>query len=105
MSQRAVFAEVDGTLYPEVLHSMPDYDDCVSMAKEMDAEDSCDVQATWYEIGPGESDTDEFFPEDDLLKWHEKGDFEKEVESRGQTVDVVQSDTTHVMAQDLMDED
>ena len=35
MSQRAVFAEVDGTLYPEVLHSMPVYDDCVSMAKEM----------------------------------------------------------------------
>lgn len=108
MSQRAVFVEVNGNLLPEVLHGMPDYDDCVSAARDMvepdDLEpgDTCAVHAVWYEIGEGESDTDTFFPEETLLKWQEEGVLADEVEKkRGYSLEEVQNDTTYVHAHDI----
>ena len=82
MSQRAVFIEVDGMLYNEIFRSMPDYDECVSIIKDigLDTEGSVDVVAAWYEIGEGESDTDEFFKEAELLHLYDTDTLEKEME-------------------------
>lgn len=100
MSQRAVFVEVDGILFPELQPGMPDYDDCVSIVRDMELEvgedETCEVYAVWFEIGEGESDTDEFFPEESLLAWYKGGTLEKEVEKCGYYLEEVQNDTTHV---------
>jgi len=107
MSQRAVFVEVSGATYPEVLHSMPNMDDCVSIVKDMEREpceyDTCTVYAVWYEIGEGESDTDNFFPEEVLLDWYENNRLEEETEKRGYNAEVVQSETTVLGAADFAD--
>lgn len=107
MSQRAVFVEVDGTVYPEVLHSMPDFEDCISFVQDLECEpcegDSCNVDAVWYEIGEGESDTDNFFSEEVLLDWYENNRLEEEIEKRGYNAEVVQSETTVLGAADFAD--
>ena len=107
MSQRAVFVEVDGNLFPEIQSAMPDYDDCVSIVRDMELDldegDTCEVCAVWFEIGEGESDTDEFFPEESLLAWYESGTLEKEVEKQGHYLEEIQSDTTHVRCEDVFE--
>lgn len=108
MSQRAVFVEVDGMLYDEVLRSMPDYDECVFIVEEIgviDTEGGVDVVAAWYEIGEGESDTDEFFKEAELLYLYDKDILEQEMERRGYSLMHVQTDTTHVWEDDLIEDE
>ncbi len=107
MSQRAVFLEVDGAIHPEVMHAMPDIDDCVAAARDLECEpcegDTCVVNATWYEIGEGESDTDNFFPEETLVEWRKNGKVEEEAGKRGYCVEVIQTDTTVLTAEDFED--
>lgn len=38
MSQRAVFVEVDGEQYEEIFHSVPDYEECLSICSDMGIE-------------------------------------------------------------------
>ena len=59
------------------------------------------VYAVWYEIGEGESDTDNFFPEEVLLDWYENNRLEEETEKRGYNAEVVQSETTVLGAADF----
>ena len=101
MAQKAVFVEVDGILYPEVFTYMPDSEDISGMIEDMKEDGySFDSEAvaniTWLDIGEGESDTDEFFPEKDLLKWFEDGTLEKEAERAGHNVEVVEQRVTHL---------
>jgi hypothetical protein len=107
MSQRAVFIEVDGMLYNEIFRSMPDYDECVSIIKDigLDTEGSVDVVAAWYEIGEGESDTDEFFKEAELLHLYDTDTLEKEMERRGYSLMHVQTEPTHVWEEDLTEDE
>ena len=101
MSQRAVFVRVDEELYPEVLHSMPDREECISIARELEYEGPCEVSAVWFEIGEGESDTDEFFPEESMLEWYRKDCIEREAAKLGLHVMVVQCDFTNVSESDI----
>lgn len=94
MSQRAVFIEVDGEQYDEILSSVPDEEECLSICLDMNMENSeHEIKYEWYEIGDGESDTDEFFTEKELLDVKRKDEFEEYMEKQGYTTGLVQSGT------------
>lgn len=94
MSQRAVFIEVDGEQYDEILSSVPDEEDCLSICLDMDmTSGEHEIEYEWYEIGEGESDTDEFFVEEELLEMKRKGKFEDCMGKRGYETELVQSGT------------
>lgn len=94
MSQRAVFVEVDGEQYEEIFHSVPDEEDCLSICLDMEMESGeHEIKYEWYEIGEGESDTDEFFIEEELLRMKKEDRFEEYMKIQGYETELVQSGT------------
>ena len=94
MSQRAVFIEVDGEQYEEIFHSVPDKEDCLSICLDMEMESGeHEIKYEWYEIGEGESDTDEFFIEEELLRMKKEDRFEEYMKIQGCEMELVQSGT------------
>ena len=92
MSQRAVFIEVDGEQYEEIFHSVPDEEDCLFICLDMEMESGeHEIKYEWYEIGDGESDTDEFFIEEELLRMKRKDKFEEYMEKQGYEMELIQS--------------
>lgn len=101
MSQRAVFVEVDGEQYEEIFHSVPDGEDCLSICLDMGMESGeHEIEYEWYEIGAGESDTDEFFIEEELLDMKRKDKFEEYMEKQGYETELVQSGTIMIEVQE-----
>ena len=92
MSQRAVFVEVDGEQYEEIFHSVPDEEDCLSICLDMGIENGeHEIEYEWYEIGEGESDTGEFFVEEELLRMKREDRFEEYMKIQGYEMELVQS--------------
>ena len=94
MSQRAVFIEVDGEQYEEIFYSVPDEEDCLSICLDMEMESGeHEIKYEWYEIGNGESDTDEFFIAKELLRMKKEDRFEEYMKIQGYETELVQSGT------------
>lgn len=101
MSQRAVFVKVDNEQYEEIFHSVPDGEDCLSICLDMGMESGeHEIEYEWYEIGAGESDTDEFFIEEELLDMKRKDKFEEYMEKQGYETERVQSGTIMIEVQE-----
>lgn len=101
MSQRAVFIKVDNELYEEIFHSVPDEEDCLSICLDVGMESGeHEIEYEWYEIGDGESDTDEFFTEEELLDMKRKDRFEKYMEKQGYETELVQTGTIVIEVQE-----
>lgn len=112
MSQTAVLVIVDGNLIPEVFCSVPDYDEAVQICKDNGYEykdyysDYYLLEYEWIEIGEGESGTDEFIDDEDLLDLYDCYDYgEKIYEQFGLRVETIESGNIEVMLEDLEDEE
>lgn len=94
MGQRVVFINVDGEQYDEILSSVPDEEDCLSICLDVGMESGeHEIEYEWYEIGDGESDTDEIFTEEELLRMKREDRFEEYMEKQGYETELVQSGT------------
>lgn len=101
MSQRAVFVKVDNEQYKEIFHSVPDGEDCLSICLDVGMESGeHEIEYEWYEIGDGESDTDEFFIEEELLDMKRKDKFEEYMEKQGYETELVQTGTIVIEVQE-----
>lgn len=101
MSQRAVFVEVDGEQYEEIFHSVPDEEDCLSICLDMGMESGeHEIKYEWYEIGAGESDTDEFFDEKELLRMKREDRFEEYMKIQGYEIDLIEYGTIMIEVQE-----
>ena len=63
-----------------------------------------EVTTDWYEIGEGESNTDYFFSDEDLIEWYNSGgieEIEKKASEKGYNVEHIQTDTVYVSAEDI----
>ena len=112
MSQTARFTTVNGAFYPEVFTSFPDHDEAVSLVEDMvedgailPSEDYYEVITDWFEIGEGESGTDTFFTNDELVEFWNTGDFEKELKKKGYEVEHINDDCVIVQASEIEFED
>ena len=99
MAQKVVFVFIDGTLSDEILTYTPDTDDLLTILDNMGYEASDgEIEAgyEWYDIGSGESDTDEFFTEKELYDMRLKGSriFENEITKAGYDCALVTEDST-----------
>ena len=108
MSQTVRFTEINGAFYPEVFTGFPERDEAISMVEDMvedgailPSDDYYEVVAEWYEIGDGECGMHTFFSEEDLIEWHNKGNFMEKVKAAGYTVEHIQSHTIRVNADDV----
>lgn len=69
-------------------------EDCLSICLDMEMESGeHEIKYEWYEIGDGESDTDEFFIEEELLRMKRKDKFEEYMEKQGYEMELIQSGT------------
>lgn len=101
MSQRAVFVKVDNQQYEEIFHSVPDGEDCLSICLDMGMESGeHEIEYEWYEIGAGESDTDEFFIEEELLRMKRKDKFEEYMKIQGYRIDLIEYGTIMIEVQE-----
>lgn len=96
MSQTVRISTINDVFYEEIKTSFPDQEECIYMVKEALEEgyvaenDMYEVETHWYEIGDGESGTDTFFTDDELIEWYKKGEIseiEKNAEERGHYVE------------------
>lgn len=111
MSQRVCFVKINDIFFPEVLGAMPDEEEATGLVMGMieereicENEDSYDVVTSWYEIGEGESDTDCFFTDEELLAMCDDGDydeFEANILKKGYEVYHVQDDVICVLRSQL----
>ena len=75
--------EVNGTFYPEILIGFPNHTEALDIVADMLDEDiigcSSDYEliTNWYEIGSGENATDNFYDDDQLIKWFNLGGIEE----------------------------
>lgn len=101
MSQRAVFIKVDNEQYEEIFHSVPDEEDCLSICLDVGMESGeHEIEYEWYEIGNGESDTDNFFIEEELLRMKREDRFEEYMKIQGYEIDLIQSGTIVIEVQE-----
>ncbi len=112
MSQRAVIIKIDGETHEEVWTSIPDREDMLSIIKDIyDIEDidewaEIEVEYEWYEIGKGESNTDLFFIDEDIIRMYNSDiPFEEELEKRGYDVDMIQYGSETFSREDFEEED
>ena len=111
MSQTAVIIHVDGALHQEVYPSLPDHEEIVQICKDFgytteDAAyegDDIDITCEWYEIGSGESGTDDFFSDEEILAKFSHDNCEKEFEAEGYELDAIQQETFTIYYDELTD--
>ena len=110
MSQTVRFSEVNGAFYPEIFSAFPDYEEAIRMVEDMlddgfilPTDDYYEVITKWYEIGEGESGTDTFFSDEQLIDLWNKGDFEKEIEKAGYEIEFISDDNISINAEELED--
>lgn len=74
MSQTVRFVKVNDVFYPEVFTAFPDKEEAMVFVVEMvedeelDRDEEYEISAIWYEVGEGESRTDEFFTDRELIR-------------------------------------
>ena len=87
MSQTIRIVHINDCWYPEIFTSFPDHDEAVRLITDMLEDDVMsrseyyEVHSEWYEAGDGESGTDTFFSDEDIVDWFNIGGI-KEVEKR-----------------------
>ena len=110
MSQTMRIPKINDSFYGEILTYFPDEEEAQEMVKEA-MTDGClseygdyEVTTDWYEIGEGESDTDYFFSDEELIEWYNVGgieEIEKRAREKGLDVEHIQTDTVYVSAEDI----
>lgn len=110
MSQTMRIPKINDSFYGEILTYFPGEEEAQEMVKEA-VTDGClseygdyEVTADWYEIGDGESDTDCFFSDEELIEWYNVGgieEIEKRAREKGYNVEYIQTDTVYVAAEDI----
>lgn len=111
MSQKAVFLRINGNLHEEVFTSVPDHDEMVQVCKDFgyEAEDGqydgdyINVEYEWVDIGEGESGTDTFFDDESLCALYDCHEWEKNFESLGYNVEIVESGSDEILYSELED--
>lgn len=91
MSQTAVMIMVNGSVHSEVYEHVPDYDEAIQICKDFGYEsedgdypgDHIRVEYEWLEIGEGESGTDAFFSDDELVFLYNSGHYEENFKTHG----------------------
>ena len=78
-----------------VIHYIPREDDVQDIANENELYGDIECEYASYNIGDGESHTDSFFTDEDLVEMFEHRDgfteFEKKIESMGYTIELFSS--------------
>lgn len=115
MSQKVIFVTVDGWVVPEVFHTIPDYEEACQICLDNgwdgrfnDGFDFYNVNYEWYDIGEGESGTDEFIDDETLLQMYddEDKDFKELVKERfGLEVNCIDTGDLVVRYEDLREDD
>lgn len=110
MSQTMRIPKINDSFYGEILTYFPDEEEAQEMVKEA-MTDGClseygdyEVSTDWYEIGEGESNTDYFFSDEELIEWYNSGgieEIEKRASEKGYNVEHIQTDTVYVSAEDI----
>lgn len=111
MSQKAVFLRINGNLHEEVFTSVPDHDEMVQVCKDFGYEaedgkwdgDCINVEYEWVDIGEGESGTDTFFDDETLCALYDCYEWEKNFESLGYNVEIVESGSDEILYSELED--
>ena len=93
MAQTVYFVKVDGEPYDGVLTYKPNHDDLVGICMDMGFDrsytfDSLDVEVERVDIGSGESGTDEFFSEKELVAIRGSFCWKRKIEDKGYEVEV-----------------
>lgn len=90
----------DGTFY-RVLHQVKPHEECLSICSDMGIENGeHEIEYEWYEIGEGESDTDEFFDEKELLRMKREDRFEEYMKIQGYEIDLIEYGTIMIEVQE-----
>lgn len=114
MSQTVRFTEINDVFYRDILHAFPNRSESIDMIMELAEEKSLSlsddefcVETYWFEIGKGESDTDELVKEADLIKWYSKGGIDevrKQVNLLGYEIEHIQSHEIYIDKDDILKE-
>lgn len=114
MSQTVRIPKINDFFYGEILTYFPDEDEARKMVKEaltdgwLSENSDYEVVTEWYEIGEGESNTDSFFSDEELIEWYNIGgikEIEKKAGEKGYSVEHIQTDTVYVSAEDIDKDD
>lgn len=113
MSQTVRIPKINDFFYGEILTYFPDEDEARKMVKEategwLFENSDYEVTTDWYEIGEGESNTDYFFSDEELIEWYNIGgieEIEKRAKEKGYSVEHIQTDTVYVSAEDIEKDD
>lgn len=111
MSQTAIFARVNGTLYEgEVFKHIVSKDEAIGLCADIgltsddgDSTDIISIEYEWYEIGEGEANTNKFFTDSELLEMYKNKDFNKSINQKGYSLEWVQDTRFGVRYSDLED--
>lgn len=110
MSQTMRIPKINDSFYGEILTYFPDEEEAQQMVKEAVTDGwlseyrDYEVTTEWYEIGEGESNTDSFFSDEELIEWYNIGgieEIEKRAKEKGYNVEHIQTDTVYVSAEDI----
>ena len=109
MSQTMRIPKINDSFYGEILTYFPDEEEAQEMVSEAVTDGwlseyrEYEVTTDWYEIGEGESNTDYFFSDEELIEWYNIGgieEIEKRAKEKGYNVEHIQTDTVYVSAED-----
>lgn len=110
MSQTMRIPKINDSFYGEILTYFPDEEEAQGMVREAVTDGwlseyrEYEVTTDWYEIGEGESNTDYFFSDEELIEWYNIGgieEIEKRAKEKGYNVEHIQTDTVYVSAEDI----
>lgn len=110
MSQIMRIPKINDSFYGEILTYFPDEEEAQEMVSEAVTDGwlseyrEYEVTTDWYEIGEGESNTDYFFSDEELIEWYNIGgieEIEKRAKEKGYNVEHIQTDTVYVSAEDI----
>lgn len=112
MAQTAVIIIIDNEPYEEVWTSIPDREEMISIVKDIyDIENieegtEFEVEYEWYEIGEGESGTDYFFIDEDIIRMYNSDiPFEDELAKRGYNTEMIQCGSETFIREDFDEEE
>lgn len=111
MSQTACFLTIEDVLVEEIFPSIIDKNfdrDTMTIyvqeTVEVEPDRDYDCEMVHYEIGEGESGTDHFFDDGDLISWYKEGGLdliEKKVKEQGYEMELIQSETYCIFDHEL----
>lgn len=114
MSQTMRIPTINDSFWGEILTYFPDEDEAKTMVEEaltdgwLSESGEYEVTTDWYEIGEGESNTDCFFSDEELIEWYNIGGIDeigKRAGEKGYSVEHIQTDTVYVSAEDIEKDD